>query len=379
MNHTGQQPNISIFFRFDDITGISPIEVEKRLIDVFAEEKATCCVGVVPMITTGKVEDSTPTTLLPLSEAKISLIRIASRKGVFDVLLHGYSHQTIRQEDPHTEFCGRPYEEQYSLINKGKSFIEENVGTQVNCFIPPWNTYDKNTLITLDQLGVKAISANCYGRVGDEQTNLCYVPSTVGYCGIRKAIDLARKYNSSQSVIGILIHPYDFIESGDKRASISMDDLQNELIWLKEQNDIQLVSISQLILDTEIDVSKTRYLANKPPFYQSIIPSFAKSICNSIVYFSTILAVTKKIKQLIIILSYYAILFLLGLTLNNIAFGSDIFVGLSVSTFIFFYLAIMILLITRWIRHGAIYYKPFSLLITILGSLSSIMLALLSK
>jgi len=374
-----EQRIISIFFRFDDITAISSTEVERKLIKVFAEENVICSVGVVPEVTTGKVEDPSPATFLALNEDKFSLIKSACRMGVFDVLLHGFSHQTIRQEDPHTEFCGRTYDEQFSLIKKGHIFLEKNLETQVNGFIPPWNTYDENTLVVLDHLGIRAISANCYGQASNELANFCYVPSTVGYHGLKKAVDLAKKYKKSPSVIGVLIHPYDFVESEDERASISMIDLRKELRWLKEQNDIQLVSISQLVSDTGIDVGKSRYCANKPPFYESIIPPFAKNMRDSLIYHSRDIASQKKFKQLVITIFFYGTLLFAGGLLGDSAERFLIAKSLPTIPSLVFYFTLLFLLTIRWIHHGIIYYKPFSLFITILGSLGGTLFTLFSK
>jgi hypothetical protein len=33
------------------------------------------------------------------------------------------------------------------LLNKGKSYLEDTLDISTPFFIPPWNTYDKNTLV----------------------------------------------------------------------------------------------------------------------------------------------------------------------------------------------------------------------------------------
>lgn len=85
-----------------------------------------------------------PQENIPLGPQKMNLMKTAYKKGMLDIGLHGYSHQTIRT-DHFAEFEGLDYNSQLDRLTKGKQYLEEILDAPVLTFMPPWNRYDRNT------------------------------------------------------------------------------------------------------------------------------------------------------------------------------------------------------------------------------------------
>ena len=62
-----------------------------------------------------------------------------------------------------TEFAGLDYQSQYLRLREGKNFLEQTLAAPIETFIPPWSTYDANTLLALEALKFRGISANLSG------------------------------------------------------------------------------------------------------------------------------------------------------------------------------------------------------------------------
>lgn len=60
-----------------------------------------------------------PQENIPLGPQKMNLMKTAYKKGMLDIGLHGYSHQTIRT-DHFAEFEGLDYNSQLDRLTKGK-------------------------------------------------------------------------------------------------------------------------------------------------------------------------------------------------------------------------------------------------------------------
>ena len=360
---------MQLFFRFDDITGLSSLDLEKQLFEIFKDCKMVCSVAVVPMVTARNFEEQMPAGNIPLCKEKILFLQSTVQQGTFDVLLHGYSHQAFKLYPLPSEFAGRPIVEQERLLVEGREILKKAIGVDVSCFVPPWNTYDRNTLTCLIKSGFKGVSTNSDGPVAP---GISYVQYTTDIKGLRRAVQLARESKASRLIIGVLLHPYDFTESGSEQAMISVGEMAGELAWVADQADISVVSVSQLIADNNTDVGPERFKANKAGFWESVNPPFLDKLRKSQVYWPIKIALLNKAIRLGGASCFYFATFLIGFAMAGGLTHALGYIGLPVTVLLIVVCAAIALLIGRWIRDEIIYFKPFLVTVLLTGVLTGL-------
>lgn len=91
-----------------------------------------------------------------LSDGAVETLKELERKG-WEIAQHGYTHDQLTNSGGilgtwnKSEFAGVPYEEQHKRILEGKKILE-SFGFQINTFVPPWHTFDENTIKVLEEL-----------------------------------------------------------------------------------------------------------------------------------------------------------------------------------------------------------------------------------
>jgi len=234
-----------VCFRYDDPSAITPTELERQIIDIFRKFGAGHTFGVVPEKCGG--DERSPNGKepdLPLPDSKAAMFRDAVREANLEVALHGFHHRTVRVPLwPPTEFEGVPYQEQLARIRKGKTFLEERIGATVTTFIPPWNTYDGNTVRALEELGFSVLSASVEGTIANSKVR--FLPSNCALGDLRSAVASFRRSSARRGVLVVIYHPYNFVESGEPRGWCRIKDLATLVAWCSEQPEIKLCSISQ--------------------------------------------------------------------------------------------------------------------------------------
>lgn len=237
------EKQLYVIFRFDDYSAKGSTDMELRIIDAFRKNGASITFGVIPFVTAGDVHEPSHQDVVPLTLMKADILKTAFKEGIIDIALHGYSHQAIGAMK-WTEFSGLDYNRQVERLTEGKKFIEQIIDDQVTTFIPPWNQYDLNTLRALKEVGFSTISA-AVGGEATEDSMLNFLPATCNLIQLRNAIKAARRSSDTQPVILVLFHEYDFREIAEKQGYITYKEFSDLLRWLKSQEDIRLLSISQ--------------------------------------------------------------------------------------------------------------------------------------
>ena len=250
---------IYIVFRMDDYAASSDTDLERRIMALFQKKKIKYTFGVVPFMCSGNPKDPSFQDLNKLSNEKGLLLKKEIKSGCLDIALHGFSHQTSNNNELNpSEFSGLAYEEQIRRLSAGKQLLENLTQTPVKSFIPPWNQYDKNTLKALEKSGLYIISAGWKGAVAKE-SNIDFLPATCNLNMLKDAIKAARISSDEQPIIVVLFHHYDFKESQDRRASISLQDFSKLLDSLISQKDLRFMSIGTA-KNIIADVSAMRFL-----------------------------------------------------------------------------------------------------------------------
>jgi peptidoglycan/xylan/chitin deacetylase (PgdA/CDA1 family) len=255
-----RRKQVSVVFRFDDVSARSSTDLEGRLIRAFEDNRMSVTFAVVPYIIAGSQHDASPQDTVPLDSAKATLLRGAIRRGVLEVALHGYSHQARRSYPPYTEFSGLDSAIQSERIARARTFLESMVGTRVSTFVPPWDDYDMSTVRVVRELGFRVLSANVEG-VADDSSALRFLPVTTSLHQLQRAVDFARQAPDSQPVVVVLFHPFDFTEVDPVRGWLTFDGLQAILRWVSSQHDLRVVSIARAVaLISDLDAH--RFLNN---------------------------------------------------------------------------------------------------------------------
>jgi len=246
----GEPPKkeIRLIFRFDDPSARSDFEIETRLIKLFEENDMTCTWAIVPFVYSRSPYDSNRQDLLSLPTEKARKFAGAARTGSLEVALHGYSHQNNGLNPFYSEFAKLAYVEQCLRIAKGRRFLEGQLGVEVGVFVPPWNSYDSNTIRALESTGFKCLSADL-GWPGDASSSLVFLPCTSSLTTLKQAVQNARNSCDTSPSIVVLFHQYDFAEyKGTRRypAVMSLNEFAGVLHWLRLQPDVKVVPMSSV-------------------------------------------------------------------------------------------------------------------------------------
>ena len=284
-------PRVTVVFRYDDYSSRSNTDLEEKILQAFSRNKACCTVSIIPFISAVDYLDTNPQEVIPLTAAKAEIARQAMAAGAMDAAQHGYSHQ--RQSYTHgwyTEYEGLDYASQLHKIRIGKVFLEKILGANIITFVPPYNSYDANTLKVLEKLNFRCLSASVRGQTVPS-TSLKILPETCTLAQLREVIGYARKMVDYHPIICVMFHQYNFIGIDDTKEAerinhkTSLDEFNQLLSWITSQEDIRVRSISQL-LQENVDLSMERFINNKyylqlfylkpawwPPHYRFYLPT----------------------------------------------------------------------------------------------------------
>jgi peptidoglycan/xylan/chitin deacetylase (PgdA/CDA1 family) len=321
-------PQITIVFRYDDYSSRSATDLERHLIATFQKHGVCCTFGIIPFVKAVNYLDVQPQAGIPLTTAKAEMARNAIKAGAMDAAQHGYSHQTLQSQPGgwHTSYAGLDYDSQLYKIKTGKVFLDEMLHTKIITFIPPFNSYDPNTLKALENLDFQCLSANLSGETATT-TSLRILPATCTLAQIREVIHYAREIIDYHPMICVLFHQYDFIgtehtiEAEKVVHKISLQEFDDLVSWITSQNDLRVRSISQLLADN-VDLSMERFRNNKyylelfhlkpawwPPHYGIYLPDAIAYNLSPIHIFTDISAL--RIKNILYLCSFYLLLLLI--------------------------------------------------------------------
>jgi Uncharacterized protein conserved in bacteria (DUF2334) len=299
---------ISVIFRFDDYSARSSADAELRIIEDFRRNQLTVTFAVVPFVCDGDIHSSSAQGTIPLTSLKVDILKNAFDEGVLDVALHGYSHQTIISGQT-TEFSGLDYDHQLERLAKGKKFLEDAINAPITTFVPPWNTYDLNTLQALEKLGFSTFSAGISGKAA-KKSKLTFLPASVDLSQLRDSIESARTCPEDQPVVVALFHEYDFKEISEKHGIVTYQEFSSLLNWLNSQEDVRVISISQatkLISDLSVD----RFLLNQQHDWllSSLLHSYLQQKASRSIYYQSPNVFSKTLLKIV---SFYSTIISLG-------------------------------------------------------------------
>lgn len=260
---------VNVVFRYDDYSANSLTDAELKIIETFRKHNIPISFGVIPFKVAGDVHDPSPQDLLPLDTLKGEILKKGYKDGILDITMHGYAHQTNSTEYL-SEFANLDYEEQVKILSAGREYLQNVTGAQVTTFLPPWNTYDMNTLTALEASGFSTLSANKKGLVA-KGSNLNYLPVSCDLTELKDAVKAARKSSDNQPLIVALLHDYDFLDFNDVLGVLTFQQFYEVMDWVSAQRDVNILSISQAAEVIE-DLSADRAIRTKQLYYPEKIP-----------------------------------------------------------------------------------------------------------
>ncbi len=168
----------------------------------------------------------------------------ALREEKIEIALHGYKHKRgILEKLLHVygEFGKKPLFIQKRQLKRGTYNLAEQLGQKVKVFVPPFNTYDKNTVKILAEEGFELISdgPSANRMFGRDATSgkIKRLPFT---CGIESILDLVEKIDKAESsatyCIVALFHYYNY----------SIDKVEELVSQLSEKNNVCFSSLKNI-------------------------------------------------------------------------------------------------------------------------------------
>jgi predicted deacetylase len=262
------EDQVKILLRYDDYTQESSQVVELGLFSGLKQLRAPLLVGVVPFygVRYPQSPDVRPALQVNLDASKLTLLRRSLDAGDIEIALHGFSHrQNFVINNKSSELAGHSLVRQRQLLGIGRAALERAVGREVTVFVPPFNMFDASTLQAMREEGFEVLSAGM--DPPNVESLLGFVPGTTYPQELRSAVETAQRLELRNSLIVVVMHPYDFVESGapvprfrKNARQVALDTLMNDLRWASTQPGVRFVSLSELI--GADDVSSERIIAN---------------------------------------------------------------------------------------------------------------------
>jgi peptidoglycan/xylan/chitin deacetylase (PgdA/CDA1 family) len=250
-------------FRLDDYSRGSWDRFDGDVVAVFRNHGCPLTIGVIPFLATGDGHDGRPHETAPLAPEDFRFLRQAAESGTVEVALHGWSHQSSGpgRAGGRSEFRGLDLDSQMKRISAGKAFLEAGLETPVTTFIPPWGSYDANTLKVLSRLGFSILSAGNSGpacRPGPEK----YLPATCGLGSLKQAVEIARKKRRPHAIVVCLFHANDLRNVDVRGGRPSLSELEDLVAWATCQQDVKVVTLRRAA-DAADDLGEAVFNSNK--------------------------------------------------------------------------------------------------------------------
>lgn len=234
---------IKMVFRYDDYLLI-PSKFTDSLLNTFQKNNIPLSIGIIPF-------DSSGLFINKLNTLQINDLRSRIQRKEVEVALHGFNHRnefnaSFLTKVTYSEFASLAYDKQYEKLAKGKKVLDNLLQINTRVFVPPFNTYDKNTLKALEDLEFEIISGSIQGP--SNSNVIKYMPPT--YEDFSELPKIIENFKDDDVTIIVFFHPYSFKEglskySKDISKLITISQLDTLLNWAKKQK-VSFYTFSEL-------------------------------------------------------------------------------------------------------------------------------------
>jgi peptidoglycan/xylan/chitin deacetylase (PgdA/CDA1 family) len=237
---------ITVVFRYDDVCNASSTDVEMRILAAFEKRGVPITFAVIPFGGPFPKEAGQPDPS-PLNETKAWMLHKALNSGSIEIAQHGYSHEDVRagQAGGSSEFSEQPYDKQLDRIARGKRHLEYMLDRRVMSFVPPWNTYDGQTIRAAKALRFQVFSPGGPDTAMQAKYNIlclgcCQSPAT-----LKQRVDEARKSAGRHPVVTALFHSYQIRDYNKDLGEFTFAELESILDWINDQHDLRCMTLSR--------------------------------------------------------------------------------------------------------------------------------------
>lgn len=170
-----------VVFRDDDIQAGWRESTLRKVHAIFVDTGVPVTDAVVPHIGDESIADD-PSMCPYLAKMQ------REHPGQFEYALHGYTHRQRTDFHGASEFGGVPYDTQLAWIRNGTRELTACTGERPRTFVPPFNTYDDETMRALHATNYTLVSGGAwfsqeyYGKTGVFTTNgIQHVPNDASF------------------------------------------------------------------------------------------------------------------------------------------------------------------------------------------------------
>jgi peptidoglycan/xylan/chitin deacetylase (PgdA/CDA1 family) len=231
---------IHVGFRFDDLSPASDRKLEQAIVETFVSRGCKATLAVIPF---KRVNGE----LNGLMQEGAGRLARAAAEGTVEIALHGFAHErrTSTPRGKPSEFSGLASADQLELIAHGLTRLKGVFGDNVMGFVPPWNTFDGETLKALKKLGFLYLSA-AWDVPNEHRGDVVVIPRTCNLSSLKAALSEARRVQFLSPVIVAVLHHYDFAESGTHNTETNLPAFGAMLDWLSQQRDVTISSLAEI-------------------------------------------------------------------------------------------------------------------------------------
>lgn len=278
--------------RYDDFSARSSTTLERAILGVLDRLGASMTVGAIPAVWDGFTE-------VPLGPEKGQLLREGQQMKRWHVATHGWNHKAL------CRVCGIPGEfvrlkknEYDKRLRQAADIFRDHDVAAGDTFIPPWNHIDRAAYEVLAEHGFTTVSASLRGPFYGHAA-IAEIPYTVLWSQLDRTVSIACRLGGGLPAIGhavrdtdakihggkpeegeygvnvnrhdtwahnvyavvLLLHDFDFCESGHTSAHMTVAEFEKGLIDLIQRYRIRVVSLSELArCGFRVDVAQMRLL-----------------------------------------------------------------------------------------------------------------------
>ncbi|MFD1513560.1 DUF2334 domain-containing protein [Halomarina rubra] len=238
-----------VVFRNDDIQPYYRPETMRAVDQVFIEEGVPVTLGVIPQV-------GETSTILESDLCAYLRANQRAHPELFEVSLHGYTHERRTAFHGGSEFGGLDPDQQRAYIESGTRTLTECVGERPTAFVPPMDTYDKATVDALRDADYSIVSGGSlftndyYNETGlFERDGILHAPNNGGFVAnwttgaFYNQETLEQRYDWAVEDDGLYIQMlhYQFFDT-DERLS----ELQAFIQYVKASGEVRFMTLGEL-------------------------------------------------------------------------------------------------------------------------------------
>lgn len=233
---------IDVAFRFDDAFAYGKADVSQAVLEIFKDAEAPVTIGLIPKSFNIEYKTAVSQTMYDNQLTKPGSIseeiKQVLRWSGYDVFMHGLTHANTGagEEIGILKVPG--------VVLESRTFLENVTGKEVRGYIPPWNQISQASLAVLESSGFKIVSFSSKNRYPVRDSRLSKVNTHLNlnlFVALYRGKNRLRATFENGSVV-IMLHPYNFFESGDSRAFIDLNEFRGMLRLLQRDHKVSRLS-----------------------------------------------------------------------------------------------------------------------------------------